>query len=143
MKVLKNILFGGAVVMPFGGEFGLFLSRVFIGLSMAFAHGLGKIQDPSRVIDGAAGMGFPLPELFGWAAAFSEFVCALLLVLGLATRPAALLLIATMGTAAFVAHGADPYGKKELALVYLAIFAIYLFMGGGRWSVDALIMKRK
>ena len=143
MKALRNILFGGAIVKPFGGEFGLLLSRVFIGLSMAFAHGLGKIQDPSGVIKGAASMGFPMPEFFGWAAAFSEFICGLLLALGLATRPAALMLIFTMATAAFIRHAPDDYATKEKALLYLAMFVIFLFFGGGRWSIDALLMKRK
>ncbi len=143
MKALKNFAFGGAVALPFGGEFGLFLSRIFIGLSMAFAHGLGKIQDPSGVIKGAAGMGFPMPEFFGWAAAISEFVFALLLALGLATRPAALMLIATMSVAAFVRHAPDDFATKEKALLYLAVFVIYLFFGGGRWSLDALLVKRK
>ncbi|MEZ5337489.1 MAG: DoxX family protein [bacterium] len=143
MKALKQFIFGGAVSMPFGGEFGLFLARLFVGFSMAFAHGLGKIQDPSKVIEGAGKMGFPMPEFFGWAAAFSEFGFALLLAVGLATRPSALMLIATMSTAAFIAHGADPYGKKELALLYLAFSVVYLFFGGGRWSLDSLIVKRK
>jgi putative oxidoreductase len=143
MKALRNFLFGGAVVMPFGGEFGLFLSRLFIGLSMAFAHGLGKIQNPSQIIDGVTSMGFPMPEVFGWAAIISEFLGAILLAIGLATRPAALMLIVTMSVAAFKVHAADPFDVKEKALLYLAMFVIYLFLGGGRWSVDALIMKRK
>lgn len=143
MKALKSFIFGGAVAVPFGGEFGLFLARLFVGLSMAFAHGLGKMQDPSGIIGGVTKMGLPMPELLGWAAAISEFVFALLLAIGLATRPAALMLAITMSVAAFVAHGADPYGKKEMALLYLAFSLVYFFFGGGRWSLDAMIVKRK
>lgn len=143
MKALKSFVFGGGVVVPFGGEFGLFISRIFLGLAMAFGHGLGKIQDPSGVIGGAAKMGFPMPEFFGWAAAIAEFVCALLLAVGLATRPSALMLIATMAVAAFIRHAPDDFATKEKALLYLAAFVIYLFIGGGRWSLDALIVKRK
>ena len=49
---------------------------------MAFGHGLGKIQDPSGVIKFATNAGFPMPTLFGWAAAVSEFFLGLTLALG-------------------------------------------------------------
>jgi putative oxidoreductase len=47
-----------------------------------------------------------------------------------------------MLVAAFIAHGSDPFGKKELALLYLVIFIFLLFTGSGKYSVDYLISQK-
>lgn len=119
------------------------LLRAFVGFTMAFAHGMGKLPPPQMMVDGVAGMGFPLPIFFAWAAALSEFLGGLLLVAGLFTRLAAAMMAFTMGVAAFVAHAADPFQRKEMALLFLAIALFYLIAGAGRFSVDAIMRKRK
>jgi|SRR5690554_5335083 len=73
---------------------------------------------------------------------FAEFFCAILVALGLVTRLALIPLIITMGTVAFVVHGADPFGDKELALMYLVAFVALFITGPGRFSVDAQILRR-
>jgi putative oxidoreductase len=108
---------------------------------MAFGHGLGKVQNPDKIIAGAEGMGFPVPMLFGWAAILSEFLGGILLALGLLTRPVAVFIGITMAVAAFIAHGADPFGRKEMALLYLGIMLLFACVGGGRLSIDKLISK--
>ncbi len=65
---------------------GLLLGRLGLGLSMAFAHGLGKLQNFSAVTPN-----FPDPLGVGSSlslglAVFAEFACGLLLALGLGTR---------------------------------------------------------
>ncbi len=117
-------------------DLGLFLFRLFVGLSMAFAHGLGKIPPSDQLIQGVTGMGFPLPLLFAWSAALSEFAGGLLIATGFFTRYASAFLGFTMAIAAFVAHGADPYRQKEMALLYLASCILLLFTGAGHYSVD-------
>lgn len=59
-----------------------------------------------------------------------------LVVIGFGTRLAALPLVFTMGIAAFVVHGSDPWAKKELAVLYGAVFLVLFFTGAGRFSVD-------
>jgi len=73
---------------------------------------------------------------------FAEFFCALALTLGLASRLALIPLIITMAMAAFAIHGADPFGKKELALVYLCAYIGLFFTGPGRYSLDTTIAKK-
>lgn len=134
--MFRNVLHGG---VEFNGVFanaGLAAARVCAGLMMAFGHGLGKLPPSDQFIDGVAGMGFPMPLVFAWLAALAEFAGALALTIGLATRPAALFLGITMATAAFVAHAQDPFDVKERALLYLAISAIFLAMGSGRYGLD-------
>jgi putative oxidoreductase len=74
---------------------------------------------------------------------FAEFFCALALALGLLTRAAVIPLIVTMLTAAFVILGDDPFGKKELALLYLVPFVTILIVGPGRFSLDRLLSGQK
>jgi putative oxidoreductase len=75
-------------------------------------------------------------------AVFAEFFCSILVGLGIGTRLAAIPLIITMSVAAFIAHGSDPFGRKELALLYLVVFVFLLFTGSGKFSVDYFISKK-
>ncbi len=121
---------------------GLLVLRLALGLFMAGLHGWGKL---TKVANGEMGFADPLgigqaPSLV--LATFAEFACSILLVLGLFTRLACIPLIVTMAVAAFIVHGGDPWGDKELAYIYLAGYIAILFTGPGKFSVDALIMKR-
>jgi len=121
---------------------GLLLLRVGLGALMAGLHGWGKL---TKVANGD--MAFADPIGIGQApglvmATFAEFACSILILLGLFTRLACVPLIVTMLVAGFVVHADDPWAKKELAFLYLCGYLTLLFTGPGRFSVDALIMKR-
>jgi len=139
--MLKELLFGGKGAADKLGDLGLLILRVFLGLTMAVAHGLPKVQNPSRVIDGLAGSQIPMPQVTVWFAILAEFLGGILLALGLLTRPAAFFTGFTMVVAGFVIHASDPYKVKELAFAYLAASLLLVFTGGGRFSVDQLIRK--
>ena len=139
--MLKRILFGGDGTGSPAGDVGLMLLRGFVGLAMALTHGLGKVRNPSGIIQGAAALGFPAPTLFGWAAALSEFAGGLLLAFGLLTRPSAFLIASTMTVAAFVRHARDPFQIKELAVLYFMVGICFLFTGSGRYGLDALFRR--
>jgi len=120
----------------------LFL-RIFSGAFM-ITHGLPKFNklisgDEIKFLDP-----FGLGDTFSLGlAVFAEFICAILLIIGLLTRPSSLMLVITMAVAAFMAHAEDPFAKKEMALLYLLIFCTTMFTGGGRFSVDYLISGKK
>jgi putative oxidoreductase len=71
-------------------------------------------------------------------AVFAEVVCAGLVVLGLFTRFASLMLAITMGVAFFVVHKAALTGASsgELAFLYMVGFLALAFAGGGKYSAD-------
>lgn len=123
-------------------DFGLLIFRLFIGLTMAFAHGWGKLPPPQMLVDGLSSMGFPLPIFFAWCAALSEFLGGLMIAAGLWTRLAAASLAFTMAVAAFVAHAADPFDKKEMALLFLFSSLLLIFQGGGALSLDRVLRKK-
>ncbi len=136
---MKKFLFGTTSEHSTKNEFAMTFLRVFAGLTMAFSHGLGKVPPPEMMVQGVAGIGFPMPGFFAWAAALSEFAGGLLLALGLFTRPAATFLAFTMAVAALIVHAADPFAKKEMGLLYFAIALVFAIRGSGKWSIDHYI----
>jgi len=133
MQKLLNLDF-----VPRSTDLALLVLRLWLGLAMAWLHGWGKlvnlIAGTSKFPD-ILGIG-ALPALL--LAIFAEFFCSLLLVVGLWTRLAALLLLITMSVAFFMAHGAklSGQGSGELAFVYLAGYVALLLAGAGKFSVD-------
>jgi putative oxidoreductase len=127
---------------PSDAALGLLVLRVAFGLSLALAHGLPKLLDPARFIRVLAEDGFPLPELFGWAAIGAELIGGVLLAIGLLTKPAAALVLITMAIAVLDAHAGDPFRKRELALAYGTVALVLLHTGPGRWALDAKLFRQ-
>jgi putative oxidoreductase len=72
---------------------------------------------------------------------FAEFFCSLFLILGLYTRLALIPLIVAMCVVAFIVHGADPFGTKEKALLFLVAYLSLFFTGPGKFSFDSRLRK--
>lgn len=68
---------------------------------------------------------------------FAEVFCSLFVILGLATRLAAVPPAIVMAVALFKAHHGDVFGKGEASALFLAGFLVILIIGPGRVSVDA------
>ncbi|MET3036736.1 DoxX family protein [Chryseobacterium sp. NRRL B-14859] len=121
----------------------IFLVRVFVGFAM-LSHGFPKLQ---MLLAGGKieffdfmGLG---PQISLILTVFAEFVCSILLILGLFTRVSLGFLIFTMAIAAFFVHGADPFEKREMSLIYLSVYLLLMATGPGKLSVDHMIEKRK
>ncbi|HWP31758.1 MAG TPA: DoxX family protein [Fimbriimonadales bacterium] len=139
---LHNLLFGGSGANSLVGEFGAFIIRFAFGLTLMLAHGLGKLPPNAKFIEGVGNLGFPVPEFFAWCSALAEFLGGALLAVGLLTRLAALSIVINMAVAYFMVHGADPFQKKEMAMLYGVVALGFLFFGGGKLSLDGVISKR-
>lgn len=136
------------------------------GVYLALGHGWGKIsslatEGGDRLIAGVGSLGFPLPAVFAWAAGLSEFAGGLLIAVGLASRIAASFAAFTMFVAAFARHRfhqhilvgvglaqvppetVKSWGNPELAVSYLLCFLAVAVMGGGRFSLDYLLRRKK
>ncbi len=147
---LKNWIFAGTTPASLWQDLSLTALRVFLGLAMAFGHGLGKLPPSEGFIGFVKSIQLfgtiplPLPEVQAWLAAIMEFGGGLLLAAGLMTRFGALTFVLTMTVAAFGAHWGDPIiakdgGSKEMALLYLLGALPFLFMGSGRFGLDRFI----
>jgi putative oxidoreductase len=133
---------------------GLLFLRVCTGLMMFLGHGLGKIEKFGDMKDH-----FPVPDFFPlkymsppvslMATIGTEVGCSVLIIFGLATRPAAFIFAFTMTIAAFHIHGSGPWflgggdGPKEPALLYLIPAVAILLAGAGQYSFDATILKER
>jgi putative oxidoreductase len=72
---------------------------------------------------------------------FAEVFCALLLVVGLFTRFAALVLVINLAVAAFIVLKGQTMETHEPAFLYLTAFSAILLIGPGRMSVDGMMGK--
>ncbi|MFG2163552.1 DoxX family protein [Micromonospora chersina] len=88
------------------------------------------------------GKAVPVGEWPGWWAALIQFVCGALVLVGLFTRPAALLASGSMAYAYFVVHqpdGALPLRNGgEPAALFCWSFLLVAVLGPGTWALDAL-----
>jgi putative oxidoreductase len=123
---------------------GLTILRIVIGI-IFLVHGWQKIH--AIGFHGVAGMfgqmGIPLPTISSVVVILVEFLGGIALILGLATRPAALLLAIDMAGAIFFVHFKNGFyvnhGGYEFALSLLAACLALAFNGGGSMAIDSLI----
>ncbi|MDP5121973.1 MAG: DoxX family protein [Spirosomaceae bacterium] len=114
---------------------GVLILRVFLGILM-LTHGYPKFE---KMLSGDMSFGNPIflgEELSFILTVFAEFVCSILLIFGLLTRPAVFFLAFTMAVAAFIVHVDDGIAKQEKALLYLAGYVCLWFTGPGKYSAD-------
>jgi putative oxidoreductase len=118
--------------------------RVVSGCFMIYGHGYGKFKKffADEAIEFMDPFGISATATLGLVV-FAEFVCALLIILGLMTRFALIPLFITMVYAGFIVHGGDGFREKELALFYATIFFVIFLLGPGKYSLDRLIRKRR
>lgn len=127
--------------LPTSADLGLLVLRVGLGTLMLVLHGWAKLSKFSTLIDT-----FPDPLGISHRASYllamgGEVLGSTLLILGLATRFAAVWLATIMTVAFITAHGMALSGPRsgELAVVYGVGFITLLMAGAGRYSVDAKI----
>ena len=115
------------------------LMRLIFGLNFA-SHG-GQLL--FGMFGGMPGSNTLLLQLCGWICLLGGFLIAF----GLLTRPAAFISSGTMAVAYFMVHAPHSFfpiaNQGERAVFYSWVFLFIFFYGPGRWSIDALISKRK
>jgi putative oxidoreductase len=121
---------------------GLLVLRLGVA-SFMLTHGYGKLLtlfsgEPIQFAD-PIGIG-PAASLI--LIVFAEFFCSLFLIFGVATRLSAIPPTIGMLVAAFISHGGDPFGRRELPLLYAVVYLTLLLTGGGNFSIDFLISKK-
>ncbi|MBV2355395.1 DoxX family protein [Streptomyces sp. J2-1] len=119
--------------------------RVIVAL-LFLCHGLAKLFGIFGGTNGSGGT-VPVGAWPLWYAGLLEVVLGVLVMIGLGTRLAALLLSGEMAYAYFSAHqsgGLWPLQNGgETAVLFCWIFLLLAFIGPGAFSVDHLIAERR
>ena len=126
--------------------------RLAVGLEF-FGSGLGKLGKLSGLIQYFRSLGIPAPEIQAPFVAATELLCGALIVVGLLTRPAAVMLGGVMLVAIVTAAAPEKHitaswhGLLEflyLPEVLLLLLLAWLVMAGpGRASLDARLGRRR
>ncbi len=118
----------------------MLLLRLVFGLMMIAQHGMAKLMNFASMSTGfydPMGIGSKTSLIL---VIFAEVFCSFFIVLGLFTRIALIPLIILMCVAFFGRHNAL-VGDGEMAVLYLTVYVVLLFLGPGRVSVDGMIKK--
>jgi putative oxidoreductase len=135
---------------PHSADLALLVLRVWIGVSLFLKHGLDKLLNYSEMVTR-----FPDPLHIGAQASLITALvldgnCSVLVVIGLATRWSALIILANVLVAwatvvhfQFFGRGATP---GELIFLYVGSFLAISLAGPGRFSLDyriSILLTRK
>ena len=87
--------------------------------------------------------GFPAPALMAPLSVAVQFGCGALLVLGLLTRWAGLLVAANFVVAVVMVHWAEPFRGWWPALILVFLGLHFAAAGSGKFGLDALLSRRR
>lgn len=127
----------------------LLILRLYFGFNF-FMAGKGKLADVERVTGFFQNMGIPFPAANVYLVGTVECIGGLFLLLGFASRLAAIPLTCVMIVAYFTAHDdalmnifSDPKTfMSQEPFLYLVTLLFVLAFGPGRFSVDAWLKRR-
>jgi putative oxidoreductase len=127
-------------------DLGKFILRSVLAI-LILMHGIAKVIGGVGFITGAvAKAGFP-PEL-GYLVYVGEVIAPLLVLFGLWTRPAALLIAANMVVAIWLVHSGELFDLTksggwalELQGLFLAAALAVALLGAGRYSIGGIYGK--
>lgn len=125
------------------------LLRIGLGL-VILPHGIQKITNFDSILNILESY-YHLPTFIGIMVVFIEFFCSIFLILGVFSRISALLLGLVLLGAGFyhIEHGffINWLGKQagegyQFSLLYVFAAATSVLLGGGKWSIDNLLLKK-
>ena len=121
------------------------LARIVIGVVFV-KSGWGKLHNLDQVIAFFTDLGIPAPQIQAPFVAGTELVCGALVLVGLATRFAAIPLIGTMVVAIATALWSNIDGPNALfgtvEFLYIVLLVGLVIGGGGRLALDAWVGRR-
>ncbi|MFY9074561.1 GntR family transcriptional regulator [Malaciobacter mytili] len=126
------------------------IGKLILRLSIA---GLMLFHGFFKLFNGIDGIKFlvtqaGLPEFIAYGVYLGEIIFPILIIIGLFTRISSLFFALTMVFAIFLAHSTDIFTLEEtgglvieLPLIYLLISISIIFIGAGKYSLDAKYRK--
>ena len=119
-------------------EYGMFFVRLTIGFHLIYGTA-DNIFSWARMMEFREflhNQGVPFPLFAANLSAWAQFICGILFLLGLFTRPAAAVMIINFIAALLIAHRTGGYPPAALAVIMLFSSIALLVHGPGKPSVD-------
>jgi putative oxidoreductase len=128
---------------PLYPDAALLVLRIALGVCLFVEHGLFKIPllgNPTAQFPDPLGLGVTFTVAFAF---LSDGICSVLMLLGFATRFAALIMLVNLTVAWGVVYGfqIEPANGEILALFLGGVITVIL-AGPGRYSLDAALARR-
>lgn len=124
--------------------YGAVFIRLAIGVRLVYGT-IDNVLSRERMLEFEqfiAAHGAPWSSIGAPVSVYVQFVCGILLVLGLWTRPAGALIAVNFVFALLIAHRSTGFLDTWPALMMLGAGLFFLFHGAGRLSLDAVLARR-
>ena len=134
-QIIKRLTF--ATTNNKAASVGLLVSRIPWCMALFYFHGLEKVTGYGTMVEhfrNPLGLGTHFTLAYALVA---DAVCSTVILLGIFTRPAAVILFVNLMVAMIFIH---PW--EERLLLYNAFYLMILLAGPGRYSLDAFIFKQ-
>lgn len=121
---------------------GLLFFRIAVSVELLLVHGIKKLGvgvNAAEVVPNPLHLPETLNQLFATTA---NVVLPLFVIFGLVTRLAVLPILAVTLTGYFVVHGNSPLPERDIPFMYSISFLLLLIVGPGKYSMDAILLKK-
>jgi putative oxidoreductase len=129
---------------PYKVHVGLALVRIITGVLMIY-HGL-ELFDAEKIKgygQWLSDLTFPAPVLMAYLGKGAELAGGIMLVLGLFTRSAALLIAIAMLTVCFLMGKGKVFTDDQHPFLFVLLAVLFFFTGPGQWSLDYFFFTHK
>ena len=126
-------------------EYGVIFIRLIVGFHLIYGT-QDNVFSYARMEEFAGFLsvrGVPFPLFSAFLSAYSQFICGILFIAGLAIRYGAIVMIINFVAALIIAHIGDTYPNMFPALMMLAAACFFLVHGAGKLSVDSMLERRE
>lgn len=129
---------------PLAQQSGLAFVRIIVGLLMVY-HGW-EVFDAGKIKEYAEWeffKKFAAPVFVVYIGKGAELLAGIFLTIGLFTRLASLVLIATMLYIAFYVGSGKIWYEDQHPFLFVLLGLIFFFSGSGKWSVDEWLQRKE
>ena len=125
---------------PMWQDNGLFLIRLMLAIFLII-HGL-EVFDPEKMKNYSGWETFKSSSAMPYIGKIAEFVAGILLLLGLFTRLACILVIGTFGYITFFVGKGKFWMDDQHPFLFVLLALVFIFTGPGNFSLDKIIFKK-
>lgn len=121
------------------------LLRLFIGFVLVYGT-QDNVFSHARMLefrDFLEASGFPYPLASAYLSAYAQFLTGILLLVGLFTRYAAIIVVVNFVVALWMVHLHLPFNENIAPMAMLVGGLFFVLYGAPRYSMDAFLARRK